>query len=267
MQNSTEMRNPKSTHIDTMPLINALALINEENRAVSDAIDAALPTIEAVCEKMIASIADGGRIFYIGAGTSGRLGVMDAAECPPTYGVAKDLFVGIIAGGPRCMFTAAEAQEDDPESARRDLAEAGIKAGDVLIGISASGGAAYVVSALNYAKELGAVAVAMVNNKDTKMEKAADLTIVLDTGAEVITGSTRMKAGTAQKVVLNMLSTMALVKNGCVYENMMVNLRPTNIKLRRRMIGIVCEILGCDEAEAEARLVRADWVIRDAVRA
>ena len=263
--NNTEKRNPRSTHIDTMPLRDALALINEENRLVSEAIDKALPEIEAACEKMIASIAGGGRIFYIGAGTSGRLGVLDAAECPPTYGVSRDLFNGIIAGGPSCMFTAAEAQEDDPEAARRDLVQAGLKAGDVLVGISASGGAAYVVSALNYAKEHGADAIAIVNNESTKMAAVADLTIVLDTGAEVITGSTRMKAGTSQKVVLNMLSTMALVKSGCVYENMMINLRPTNIKLRRRMVGIVQEILGCDFDTAEQRLEAADWRIRAAI--
>ncbi len=264
--NNTEKRNPRSTHIDTMPLREALSLINEENKRVSDAIDKALPEIEAVCEVMIRSIQNGGRIFYIGAGTSGRLGVMDAAECPPTYGVSKDLFTGIIAGGPNCMFTAAEAQEDDSESAKRDLDDKGMKAGDVVIGISASGGAAYVVGGLNYAKEKGAAAVAIVNNADTPMERAAEITVVLDTGAEVITGSTRMKAGTSQKVVLNMLSTMALVKCGCVYENMMVNLRPTNIKLRRRMVGIVCEILGCDESTAEAILDAAAWKIRDAVK-
>lgn len=263
--NNTEKRNPRSTHIDTMPLVEALSLINEENRLVSEAIDKALPEIEAACEKMITSIASGGRIFYIGAGTSGRLGVMDAAECPPTYGVAPELFTGIIAGGPECMFRAAEAQEDDPDAAKRDLDEAGLKAGDVVVGISASGGAAYVVSALNYAKEKGAAAVAIVNNPDTRMGKVAEITIMLDTGAEVITGSTRMKAGTSQKVVLNMLSTMALVKSGCVYENMMINLRPTNIKLRRRMIGIVCEILNCDFETAEARLECADWKIRAAI--
>lgn len=263
--NNTEKRNPKSTHIDKMPLRDALQLINEENRRVSDAIDAALPEIEEACLAMIESIAVGGRIFYIGAGTSGRLGVMDAAECPPTYGVAKDLFVGVIAGGPNCMFTAAEAQEDDPQSARADLAERGLKRGDVVIGISASGGAAYVVSALSYAKEMGAAAIAIVNNSNTPMSRVAEITIVLDTGAEVITGSTRMKAGTAQKVVLNMLSTMALVRSGCVYENMMINLRPSNSKLRRRMIGITCEILGCDADTAEKRLEAANWRIRDAV--
>ena len=263
--NNTEKRNKNSTHIDEMPLAAALSLINEENRRVSDAIDAALPDIEVACEKMIAAVKAGGRIFYIGAGTSGRLGVMDAAECPPTYGVSKDLFVGIIAGGPGCMFTAAEGQEDDPEAARRDLENAGMKAGDVVIGISASGGAAYVVGALKCARESGAAAVAIVNNEDTPMSRVADVTVVLDMGAEVITGSTRMKAGTAQKVVLNMLSTMTLVRCGCVYENMMINLRPSNIKLRRRMVGIVCESLGCEFEEAERRLEAADWKIRDAV--
>jgi len=205
------------------------------------------------------------RIFYIGAGTSGRLGVMDAAECPPTFGVSRDLFTGIIAGGHECMFRAAEAQEDDPRQAVCDLENAGIKSGDVLIGLSASGGAAYVVSALRYAKEVGAHAVAIVNNPDTLMEKNADITIVLDTGAEVITGSTRMKAGTSQKIVLNMLSTMTMVKCGCVYENMMINLSPTNIKLRARVIRILCEILECDEKEAEELLDKTDWNLKKAI--
>ncbi len=263
--NNTEKRNPKSMHIDKMPLRDALMLINEENRRISEAIDEALPEIEATCERMIAAIQAGHRVFYIGAGTSGRLGVIDAAECPPTYGVPKELFQGIIAGGPACMFVAAEGQEDDAAAAKRDLDAVGLSAGDVLIGISASGGAAYVVAALEYAKEKGAAAIALVNNPDSPMSRAAEITITVDTGPEVITGSTRMKAGTSQKIVLNMLSTMALVKCGCVYENMMINLRPTNIKLRQRVIRITREILDCDEAEAVRRLDAADWSIRAAV--
>lgn len=263
--NNTEKRNERTTHIDKMPLREALAIINDENNRVIEAIDKALPAIEEACEKMITAIKNGGHVYYIGAGTSGRLGVVDASECPPTYGVPSEMFVGVIAGGPQCMFTAAEAQEDDPNAAIADLKAKGFRAGDVLIGISASGGAAYVVSALEYAKSLGSAAIAIVNNPNTKMEKAADTTIVLDTGAEVITGSTRMKAGTAQKIVLNMLSTMSLVKCGYVYENLMINLRPTNIKLRGRMIGIVCDILGCDAKTAEEKLESAAWNIRAAV--
>ncbi len=262
----TEMRNDRTTHIDTMPMEEALRLINDENRNAVEAVEAAIPQIAIVTEKMAASIQGGGRIFYVGAGTSGRLGVIDAAECPPTYGVSRELFTGIIAGGAACMFTAAENQEDDPVQGEADLRKAGLKAGDVVVGISASGGAAYVTRALEFAREQGAFTAAIVNNHGSKMEQAADITICCDTGAEVVTGSTRMKAGTSQKLVLNMLSTMSLVKCGCVYENMMVNLRPTNIKLRARVIRIVTEILHCSEEEAVSRLDGANWVIRDAVK-
>ena len=263
---NTEKRNERSTHIDKMELYDALKLINEENAVAVDAVTKALPEIEKVCLLMVDAVNSQNRIFYIGAGTSGRLGVMDAAECPPTFGVSRDLFTGIIAGGHECMFRAAEAQEDDPDKARKDLENAGFKRGDVLIGISASGDAAYVVGALRYAKEIGAHPVAIVNNPDTLMEKNADITIVLDTGAEVITGSTRMKAGTSQKIVLNMLSTMTMVKCGCVYENMMINLSPTNIKLRARVIRILCEILECNEEKAEEILNKTDWNLKKAIK-
>lgn len=251
--------------IDAMPLRDALALINDENRRALDAVDAVLPQIEEVCLHMEEAIRGGGRIFYVGAGTSGRLGVMDAAECPPTFGVPRDMFNGIIAGGHACLVAAAEAQEDSAESGRRDLTEAGLAAGDVVIGVSASGGAAYVVEALRYANELGAYTAAIVNNPDTPMERTAQTAIVIDSGPEVITGSTRMKAGTTQKIVMNMLSTMTMVRCGYVYENMMINLKPTNIKLRARVIGIVREILHCDEAEAVDRLEKNEWNIRRAV--
>lgn len=264
--NKTEMRNEKSTHIDQMALYDALKLINDENAVAVEAVNKALPSIERACMVMVEAVNSQNRIFYIGAGTSGRLGVMDAAECPPTFGVSRDLFTGIIAGGPDCMFRAAESQEDDPSQARQDLKNAGLQSGDVLIGISASGGAAYVVGALKYAKEIGAHPIAIVNNENSLMEKNADITIILDTGAEVITGSTRMKAGTSQKIVLNMLSTMTMVKCGCVYENMMINLSASNIKLRGRMIRILCEIIDCDPTTAEALLDKADWSLKKAIK-
>ena len=214
---------------------------------------------------MEASIKSGGRIFYVGAGTSGRLGVMDAAECPPTFGVRGDMFTGIIAGGPPCLTAAAEAQEDSAERGRADLIAAGVTQKDTVIGISASGGAAYVVAALEYANGIGAYTAALVNNPGSPMEAAAQTTIMVDSGPEVITGSTRMKAGTTQKIVLNMLSTMAMVRCGYVYENMMVNLRPTNIKLKARVIRIVREILSCSEEIAVAKLEDAAWNICKAV--
>ena len=265
--NNTEKRNPRSTHLDTMNLRDALALINDENRRALEAVDAALPEIEAVCREMVNTIQKGGRVFYVGAGTSGRLGILDAAECPPTFGVEQTLFNGIIAGGYDRLVSAGEDQEDRAEYGRRDLLEAGAKAGDTVIGVSASGGAAYVVEALRTANEIGAFTAAVVNNPDTRMSKEAKVTVMVDSGPEVVAGSTRMKAGTTQKVVLNMLSTMAMVKCGCVYENMMINLKPTKVKLRGRVIGIVQEILGCDADKALALLEQNDWNIRRAADA
>lgn len=261
----TEMRNERTMHIDTMPMADAIRIINDENRVAVEAVEAAVPEIEAACRAITESIKKGGRVFYIGAGTSGRLGVLDASECPPTYGVPKDLFNGIIAGGDRCMFVAGEAAEDSPSNGEKDLRDKGMSAGDVVVGISASGGAPYVVGALKYARENGAVAVAVVNNTDTPMQKAANIAIVLDTGAEAVTGSTRMKAGTSQKIVLNMLSTVSLIHCGCVYENMMINLKPGNQKLKRRMVSIVSEILDCDFSRAERLLEEHSWNIRSAV--
>lgn len=262
---NTERRNERSMQIDKMPLGEALALINDENRRALDAVDAALPQIEEVCLQMEKTIRSGGRVFYVGAGTSGRLGVIDAAECPPTFGVPQSMFTGVMAGGMACLVAAGEAQEDSGEAGRRDLMAAGVSGGDTVIGISASGGASYVVEALRCANETGAFTAAVVNNPDTPMSKVAKTTIMVDSGPEVITGSTRMKAGTTQKIVLNMLSTMTMVRCGYVYENLMINLKPTNIKLRRRVVSIVQDILHCGEAEAEARLEKNGWNIRAAV--
>ena len=216
---------------------------------------------------MAEAVANGGRVFYMGAGTSGRLGVCDAAECPPTFGVPKDMFTGIIAGGYECMHSAAENAEDDPEMSVAELKKRNFNDKDIVIGISASGSAAYVISALEYANSIGAMSVSITNNPDTLMGSTAKINICADTGPEVITGSTRMKAGTAQKIILNMISTAAMVKCGYVYENLMINLKPTNKKLTKRMIGIVTEILGCDEEKAEKLLNDNNWSIKAAVEA
>ena len=261
----TEMRNPDTYGIDKMSTLEMLEVINSENAKVNVAVEAALPQIAQVCDAVTDAIKAGGRIFYIGSGTSGRLAVCDAAECPPTFGVPYDLFNGIIAGGEKCMFRAAENAEDNPDAGIEDLKKRNFCNKDILIGISASGSAAYVISAVNYAKSVGAKAFSITNNSETLLGKAADIDICADTGPEVITGSTRMKAGTAQKIILNMISTTSMVKCGCVYENMMINLRPTNKKLRRRMIGIVTEILGCSIEKAEALLEENEWSIRRAV--
>ncbi|MBR3596020.1 MAG: N-acetylmuramic acid 6-phosphate etherase [Clostridia bacterium] len=261
----TEMRNRNTYDIDKMSTYKILKIINDENAKVTAAVDKALPEIEKACDATADVIKSGGKVYYIGSGTSGRLGVCDAAECPPTFGVPYDLFNGIIAGGEKCMFKAAENAEDNAEMAVNDLKNRNFSSKDILIGISASGSAAYVISAVNYAKSIGAKTVSVTNNPDTELGKAADVDICADTGPEVIAGSTRMKAGTAQKIILNMISTASMVKCGCVYENLMINLRPTNKKLRKRMIGIVTEILGCSEEKAEKLLEANGWNIRPAV--
>ncbi len=261
----TEMRNPKTYNLDKMNTWDMLKIISDENLNVFSAIEKALPSIEKSCDAVTQTIKNGGRVFYIGSGTSGRLGVCDAAECPPTFGVPYDLFNGIIAGGRDCMFKAAENAEDNADLSVEDLKNSNFSDQDILIGISASGSASYVISAINYAKSLGAKTISITNNHDTHMEKLADIGICADTGEEVVTGSTRMKAGTAQKIILNMISTVSMTKCGCVYENMMINLKPTNKKLRKRMIGIVTEILGCSDEDSEKLLEENSWDIRSAV--
>ncbi len=262
---NTEKRNPNTYNIGSMPSYEIIRIINTENANAISAIDKALPEIEKACDAAAEVIQNGGKVFYIGSGTSGRLAVCDAAECPPTFGVPYDMFNGIIAGGEKCMFKAAENAEDNAEMAVCDLKERGFSDKDILIGISASGSAAYVISAIEYAKSIGAKTVSIVNNHGTRLGTTADINICADTGPEVITGSTRMKAGTAQKIILNMISTTAMVKCGYVYENLMINLKPTNIKLRRRMIGIVTDILGCTAEKAETLLEENGWNIRLAV--
>lgn len=261
----TEMRNEASRHIDKMDTLEMLQLINRENMNSVMAVEAALDQISVVCDYVADRFQKGGRLFYVGAGTSGRIGVMDAAECPPTYGVSRDQVIGIIAGGDQCLRSAAEAQEDDEQFGANDLKQYEITDKDTVIGISASGGAAYVVGALQYANEVGALTVSLASNPGSKMEQVAKLSIVTDTGPEVIAGSTRMKSGNAQKMVLNMISTAVMVKTGKVYENMMINLKPTNQKLKARVIRIVCEILSCAPEEAESQLKQHNWDIRSTV--
>ena len=263
---NTEKRNPKTYNIDQMSTNEILHVINDENQNVFRAIELAIPQIEKACDLITVTLKNGGRVFYLGAGTSGRLGICDAAECPPTFGVPTDTFTGIIAGGNDSVFKAKENAEDDPSLSIKDLNERGFTLNDVLVGVSASGSASYVISGLNYANSIGAKTISITNNPDTEMGKIANVSIVADTGAEVITGSTRMKAGTAQKIILNMLSTTAMIACGHVYQNMMINLRPTNKKLKARMIRITKEILSCDDEYAEKLLIDNDWNIPSAVK-
>lgn len=260
------MRNPATTHIDQMSTKEMLSVIAAENYNAARAVEEAVPSITLAVDAITEAFRQGGRLFFIGAGTSGRLGILDAVECPPTYGVPYDMVNGIIAGGPDCVFRASENAEDLEEKGILDIEKHGVRAGDAVVGISVAGGAAYVVGALKKAHSLGAVTVALTSNENTPLERVSDICICTDTGAEVITGSTRMKAGSAHKMVLNMLTTCAMVKIGNVYENMMINLKPTNIKLRKRMIQIVCDICGCEADEAESMLERNGWKIREAIQ-
>ena len=261
----TEMRNPYSINMDKMSSEDMARLVITANyeavKAVEDAADAIAKAVDAIA----VAFKNGGRLFYIGAGTSGRLGVLDASECPPTFGVPYDQVQGIIAGGNERMFRAGENEEDKYEKGCEAIAEHGVTSKDVVVGISAAGNAAYVVGAIDTAKVLGAVTVGISINPNTKILNAADIPIFTDTGTEVLTGSTRLKAGTAQKIVLNTLTTCAMTKTGKVYENMMINLSPSNEKLKKRVVRIVREIISCDEAEAITRLEGSEWNIRKAV--
>lgn len=264
---STEKRNPRTTHIDTMSTADMLAVMQEEYINAAKAVEPELPAIEAAVEAITERMRRGGRLFYMGCGTSGRLGVLDAAECPPTYGVEHGLVVGIIAGGDGAFRRAVEGTEDSREAGIRDLATHEPTENDTLIGISVAGGAAYVLGALTLAKEKGMLTVALSCNAGCPMEGIADIAIHPDTGAEVVTGSTRMKAGSAHKMILNMISTAVMVKLGHVYENMMINLRPSNIKLRDRMIRILCEITALPYADCEDLLEQNEFNLRKALNA
>ena len=263
----TEMRNQSTMHIDKMATLDMVNAIQNENRNAVEALTPALGRIAEVIDAITERMERGGRLFYIGCGTSGRLGVLDASECPPTYGVSRELVVGIIAGGDAALRAAIEGAEDSYDFGGRDISAHKISELDTLIGISVAGGAGYVIGALEAAKGVGALTVALTSNEDSPIGRIADHEIVTDTGAEVITGSTRMKAGTAHKMVLNMISTSVMVKLGHVYENLMINLKPSNIKLRRRMITIVSDITGLDADRSEKLLEENGFVIRRAVEA
>lgn len=265
--NATEQRNPRTMHFDREDTLTMCRLMNDENRRSVDAVEEALPQIAKAVDAVTAAFEAGGRLIYVGAGTSGRIATADAAECPPTFGADYEQVQAILAGGERVMLRAAEGEEDSATQGRDDLLAKNITANDVVMGISASGNAAYVVSALETAKAHGCTTVSLSSNPDTKIGQVADIVIVTPTGPEVITGSTRLKAGNAQKMVLNMITTCAMTKTGKVYENLMINLRPTNVKLRRRVIGIVQDICGIDETAAEALLNAHGFNIRAAVEA
>ncbi len=232
-----------------------LTLINAEDATVAAAVQAELPRIALAVDAIAARFGDGGRLFYIGAGTSGRLGVLDASECPPTFSVAAGLVQGLIAGGDMALRLSSEHSEDSPEEGARDLAAAGFGERDALVGIAASGRTPYVLGAVEFAQTLGALTVGLSCVPGSALAQAAEIAITPATGPEVLTGSTRMKAGTATKLVLNMLSTGVMVRTGATYGNLMVNVRPTNAKLVDRAQRIIAEVVGCDAEEA-ARLLK-----------
>ena len=242
-----------------------VALINEANYESVRAVENASTEIVRAIDAVTAALERGGRLVYMGAGTSGRLATADATECPPTFGVDTDTVIAVIAGGEATLVRASENQEDSGEAGGADLKAKCLTSADVVMGISASGSEEYVARGLEYAKSIGCTTVALASNADSRIKPFADIYIYTNTGAEVITGSTRMKAGNAQKMVLNMISTAAMIKTGKVYENMMVNLKPANSKLRRRMIGIVCEITGLGFEDAEKLLEENDFSIPKAV--
>lgn len=258
----TEMRNPRTRHLDKMSTAEMLTTMQDETRVAVQAVDAALPDIAKAVEAIAAAMAKGGRLVYVGAGTSGRLGVLDASECPPTFGVPEGRVVGLLAGGLAAFSRAGEPEEDDPLGGEKAFLALVPTANDVVVGISAAGGAKFVLGALAAAKKCGCLTVGVTSNAGSALDTCADISIVTETGAEVVTGSTRLKAGTAQKLVLNMISTAVMVKLGNVYENVMVNLKPSNEKLKARMVGIVADLQNVDRATAEARLAANDWCIR-----
>lgn len=255
---TTETRNPKTMELDTMSVEEFLRVMNEEDRRVPEAVAAAIPALAQAVELVAKGFRNGGRLVYLGAGTSGRLGVLDAVECPPTFGTPPEQVVGLIAGGERAFVKAVEGAEDSTELARQDLAEIGITSNDVVVGIAASGRTPYVIGGLDYARENGVPTVAIACNPGSEVSKHADVAVEVDNGPEVLTGSTRLKSGTSQKLMLNMLSTASMVQVGKVYGNLMVDVMPTNEKLVERAQRIIATATGCDAATAEKYYESAD---------
>ena len=254
----TEQRNPNSMHVDSLSALEIVQLMNEEDKQVPLAIEKCLPQIAQAAECIVAAFQQGGRLVYIGAGTSGRLGVLDASECPPTFGVSPEMVKGIIAGGERALRHPIEGAEDSKEQAVIDLQTIQFSSKDVLVGIAASGRTPYVIGALEYAKSLGSVTVSIASNPNSAMANIVDIAIDTVVGPEVLTGSSRLKSGTAQKLVLNMLTTASMILMGKCYQNLMVDVQASNEKLKARAIRIVMQATDCDKALAEETLKQAD---------
>ena len=254
----TEQRNPNSMNVDCLSALEIVQLMNEEDKQVPLAIEKCLPQIAQAVECIVAAFQQGGRLVYIGAGTSGRLGVLDASECPPTFGVSPEMVKGIIAGGERALRHPIEGAEDSKAQAVVDLQTIQFSSKDVLVGIAASGRTPYVIGALEYAKSLGSVTVSIASNPNSAMANIVDIAIDTVVGPEVLTGSSRLKSGTAQKLVLNMLTTASMILMGKCYQNLMVDVQASNEKLKARAIRIVMQATDCDKALAEETLKLAD---------
>lgn len=261
----TENRNENTMDIDRVSTLEMVKKINNEDKLVAYAVEKELPNVAKAVDKIAEALSNGGRLIYCGAGTSGRLGVLDASECKPTYGASPELVQGIMAGGKNAIATAKESAEDSKELCVEDLKEISFSNKDVLVGLAASGRTPYVIGGLEYAREMGAVTVSVTCNPNSAVSKAADIAIAPIVGPEAITGSTRMKSGTAQKMVLNMLSTGAMIKLGKVYSNLMVDVRPTNEKLVERAKGIVMQASGVSREEAEKALDQCGYDVKCAI--
>lgn len=257
---STESRNPNTLDIDVVPTIDILKKINNEDKTVAYAVEKALPSIAEVVDKVYNAFLNGGRLIYMGAGTSGRIGILDAVECPPTYGVDYNMVMCLMAGGEKAFIKAVEGAEDSFSQGKQDLINANLTKNDVVIGIAASGRTPYVIGGVHYANEIGAVTACITTSDNSILASIVKYPIVAVTGPEPITGSTRMKSGTAQKMICNMISTASMVKMGKVYENLMIDVKATNEKLVSRSLSIICTILECDLEEAKELLKKYQTV-------
>ncbi len=264
---NTEKRNENTMNIDRLQTLDMVTLMHKESRRAFDAIDDVLPSVAEAVDAISKAFDNGGHLYYVGAGTSGRIGVLDASECPPTFGVDPSLVVGIIAGGDKALRKSSEGAEDFEENGYREIKELCLTSADVLVGIAASGRTPYVAGAMKAAREAGATVCSVTSNPGGYIDSLADIKISPDTGAEVITGSTRLKSGTAQKLILNMLSTCAMIKTGKVYSNLMINVSAANEKLKSRAASITSEIVGISKDEAYKLLSENNFVIRDAIKA
>ncbi len=261
----TEQENPNTTNIDQVSTLDALRLINDEDKLVAKEVENVLPEIARAVDEIVERLENGGRLFYVGTGTSGRLGVLDASEIPPTYGVSYDLVQGIIAGGYDALYKATESSEDNKTQGIEDLKTRGVNERDAVIGIAASGRTPYTIGAVEYAKSIGSFTSCIVCNPDSAITKAVDVAIVPVVGPEAITGSTRMKAGTAQKLVLNMISTAAMIRLGYVKGNRMTNMKPANEKLKERSVRILIAETHLEEEAAEKLMDEAGGDLRVAI--